>query len=57
MKKFGTKEYFAPEGNLNYLSDIYSISIILYEILFFEFYDKNINLKDINKQLLNKNFS
>ena len=57
MKKIGTKEYFAPEGNVTYLSDIYSIGIILYEIIFFEFYDKNCNISEINNKLINKNFS
>ena len=57
IKKIGTKEYVAPEGNFSYLSDFYSIGIILYEIIFFEFYDKNIDIIEINNQLINKNFS
>ncbi len=57
IKKIGTKEYFAPEGNCTYLSDYYSIGIILYEIIFFEFYDKNIDIIEMNCKLINKNYS
>ena len=57
IKKIGTKGFIAPEGNNTYLSDLYSIGVILYEIIFGKVYDKNIDMDIIKEEMKNKEFS
>ena len=57
IKKIGTKGFIAPEGNNTYLSDIYSIGVTLYEIIFCKIYDKNIDINIIKEEMRNKEFS
>ena len=57
IKKIGTKGFIAPEGNYTHLSDLYSIGVILYEIIFCKLYDKNIDINVIKEEMMNKDFS
>ena len=56
-KKIGTKRYIAPEGNYNYLSDFYSLGVVLYEIIFNDYYNINIQNEVIKEKIKGKNFS
>ena len=57
IKRIGTKGFIAPEGNNTYLSDLYSVGVILYEIIFGKVYDKNIDMDIIKEEMKNKEFS
>ena len=55
-KNIGSNGYIAPEGNYSYLSDFYSLGLVIYELIFNEKY--NINLKDgFKDKFREKNFS
>ena len=56
LKYAGTKFYIAPEGNINLISDFYSIGVVIYELVMDEVYDYNNDI-DFKKSFVERGYS
>ena len=56
LKYAGTKYYIAPEGNLSFASDFYSIGVVIYELVMDEVYDYNNDI-DFKKSFVERGYS
>ena len=56
LKYAGTKYYIAPEGNLSFASDFYSIGVVIYELVMDEVYDYN-NVIDFKTSFVERGYS